>query len=263
MAELRSIVLSSQQHDPPLPPPPIRPPETINLGIPGPLFYKGRPGMPSPWYRRKLRQNIAAERIVTTTPRYISLPCIVQSQKGECDIDKIHQYFYTAIDMIIQHMNFTETVSNLNAVIQSVKSYLEYYTILDTIEQTLLSTAVNIIDGASVQIITERVAYVKTSIDSLPPLCQERGHVSDMILQILDTLIQSLNTQSISGTITQIQTYVQDRYGHMSQIEEIQTNLLSVVDSLGSGTSMNIISMRVEFIRELLAAVSRKPVSSC
>jgi hypothetical protein len=200
---------------------------------------------------------------VATTPRYIALPCTVQSQKGDCDIDKIHQYFYTAIDLIIQHMNFTEAVSNLNAVVQSVQSYIEYYKILDTIEETLLSTAINIIDGASSQIIKERITYVKTFIDSLPPLCQERGPVSDMILQVLDTLIQSLNTQSITGTICQIQTYIQDRYGHMAQIEEIQTNLLSVIDSIGSGASPNIISLRVEFIRELLTAVHRKPVASC
>jgi hypothetical protein len=200
---------------------------------------------------------------VASTPSYFTLPCAVQSQKGDCDIDKIHQYFYTAIDLIIQHMNFTEAVSNLNTVIQSVQSYIEYYKILDTIEETLLSTAINIIDGASAQIIRERINYAKTFIDSLPPLCQERGPASDMILQIMDTLIQSLNTQSISGTIGQIQTYIQDRYGHMSQIEEIQTNLLSVVDSIGTGASPNIIALRIQFIRELLAAVSRKPVSSC
>lgn len=219
--------------------------------------------MPSRWYRRNLRHTIDAGTIVFSTPRYIDLPCAVQSQKGDCDIDKIHQYFYTAIDSIIEHMNFTEAVSNLNAIVQSVSSYIEYYKILDSIEENLLSTAMNIIDGASAQIIKERINYVKTIIDSLPPLCQERGPVSDMILQILDTLIQSLNTPSISGTITQIQTYIQDRYGHMSQIEEIQTNLLSVIDSIGSGASPNIISLRVQFIRELLAAVKRHPVSSC
>jgi hypothetical protein len=214
--------------------------------------------MPNPRYRRKLRAN--QERSV---PCYITLPYVVQIQKGDCDIDKIHQYFYTSIDLIIEHMNFTEAVSNLNAIVQSVSSYIEYYKILESIEETLLSTAINIIDGASVQIIRQRITYVKTIIDSLPPLCQEHGPVSDMILQVMDTLIQSLNTHSISGTITQIQTYIQDRYGHMTQIEEIQTNLLSVIDSIGSGASPNIISLRIQFIRELLSAVKRQPVTSC
>ena len=219
--------------------------------------------MPSHWYRRKIRQNTAAATTVTSTPRYIALPYSVQTQKGECDIDKIHQYFYFALDSIIQHLNFTETVKNLNAVIQSVESYLEYYRILETIETDLLNTAINIIDGTSAGIIGQRIAYIKTQIDILPPICQDKGPISDMILQVLDTLIQSLNTQSISGTVTQIQTYIEDRYGKMPQIEEIQTNLLNIVDSLTSGTSQGIIALRVDFIRELVTALSLKPGSSC
>jgi hypothetical protein len=208
--------------------------------------------MPSTTYRRKLRAREAL-----TTRQYIqTLPYAVVSQKGECEIEKIQNYFYSALDMIIQRLEFTNAISTLTNIITSVSSYVEYYKIIDIIEHDLLSTVMNITDGTSSEIIRVRIDYVKSYIDKLPPMCQEPGPVSDMILQILDSLLSSMTSQPIVSTIGEIQTYIQQKYGYMQQMEEIQENILNIVDSIGTGTSPNIISMRVDFVRDLLSKLN-------
>jgi hypothetical protein len=205
--------------------------------------------MPSTSYRRKLRA-----REVPITRQYIhTLPRAVTSQKGECEIEKIQNYFYTALDMIIQRLEFTNAISTFTNIISSVSSYVEYYTILETIEKDLLSTVINITDGASAEIIRMRIDHVKTYIDKLPPMCQEPGPVSDMIMQILDSLLSSMTSHPIVSTIGEIQGYIQQKYGYIQQMEEIQQTILTIVDSIGSGASPSIISMRVDFVRGLLS----------
>jgi hypothetical protein len=132
---------------------------------------------------------------------------------------------------------------------------VEFFKLLDTIEHNLFSTVVNIMDGTTANIIATRIAYVKTFIERLPPICQEPGPVSDMIMEILESLIATMSSQSIAGTITKIQTRIREKYGHFEQMEEIQDNLLNIVDIVGSGTPMNIITLRVNFIRDLLRAL--------
>jgi hypothetical protein len=211
--------------------------------------------MPSPAYRRKLR---ARETNATMQLHYIqqtSLPTSVSKQKGECEIEKIQNYFYNVLDMLINQLNFTEATATLTNIVKTLSTRVEFFKLLDTIEHNLFSTVVNIMDGATANIIATRIAYVKTFIEKLPPICQEPGPVSDMILEILNSLIATMSSQSIAGTILQIQTRIREKYGHFKQMEEIQDNILNLVESMGSGTPINIITLRVNFIRDLLRAL--------
>jgi hypothetical protein len=209
--------------------------------------------MPSTTYRRKLR----ARETTFVAPRYIqSLPSAVSKQRGECEIEKIQNYFYSVLDAITERLQFTEAATTLTNIISTLSTRVEYFKILDTIETTLFNTVINIMDGATAEIIKLRIAYVKTFIEKLPPICQEPGPVSDMILQILDSLIQTMSAQSITSTITQIQDRIRTKYGHFEKMEEIQDNLLNLVGSITSGTPVPILGMRVDFIRGLLGTLN-------
>jgi hypothetical protein len=211
--------------------------------------------MPSTTYRRKLR---ARETNATMQLHYIqqtSLPSAVSKQKGECEIEKIQNYFYNVLDMLTNQLNFTEATATLTNIIKTLSTRVEFFKLLDTIEHNLFSTVVNIMDGTTANIIATRIAYVKTFIERLPPICQEPGPVSDMIMEILESLIATMSSQSIAGTILQIQTRIREKYGHFEQMEEIQDNLLNIVDIMGSGAPINIITLRVNFVRDLLCAL--------
>jgi hypothetical protein len=157
--------------------------------------------------------------------------------------------------MLINQLNFTEAAATLTNIVKTLSTRVEFFKLLDTIEHNLFNTVINIMDGATANIIATRIDYVKTFIEKLPPICQEPGPVSDMILEILNSLIATMSSQSIAGTILQIQTRIREKYGHFKQMEEIQDNILNLVETMGSGTPINIITLRVNFIRDLLCAL--------
>jgi hypothetical protein len=214
--------------------------------------------MPSTTYRRKLR---ARETNATMQLHYIqqtSLPSAVSKQKGECEIEKIQNYFYNVLDMLTNQLNFTEATATLTNIVKTLSTRVEYFKLLDTIEHNLFNTVVNIMDGATSQLIAMRIDYVKSYIEKLPPICQEPGPVSDMIMEILESLISVMSPTGITSTIAQIQTRIREKYGHFEQMEEIQDNLLNIVDILGSGTTTSIIALRVEYVRGLLSALDAR-----
>ena len=93
--------------------------------------------MPSTTYRRKLRAQ------ETNTPmqlHYIqktNLPTAVSKQKGECEIEKIQNYFYNVLDMLTNHLNFTEAAATLTTIVKTVSTRVEFFKLLDTIEHNL------------------------------------------------------------------------------------------------------------------------------
>ena len=226
--------------------------------------------MPNNTYRRKLRANViytdiaiknihsVQDTLPTCTPTSIlpiyiqTLPAEVERQKGDCDIDKIRNYFYKVIDMIIEHSKFTETAVVLNDIIQTVSTQVEYYRIMELIETNLLSTVVNISENVNSNIIGLRIEYIKTYINELPPMCQETGPISKMILEVIESIIQSVSFEKVTRTIEGIQTYIQDTYGSFEKIETIQTNLLSIIENIGNGVTTPIISLRVNFVKDMI-----------
>ncbi len=209
--------------------------------------------MPSQHYRRKLRTK------TTQSPQlfynvYV-LPTIVQKQSGECELDKIRSYFLNVIDMLIQYDTFTETTQQLQSIIQSVHTYVEYYRILDSIEENLLSVALNISENVNSKLIQSRIHYIQTYINDLPPICQDTGPVAELIVQLIESIIQSVDIPKISSTIQTIQSYLTEKYGNMSEIETIQTNILNIIESIQFGVNKKIVEVRINFVKDLIQSM--------
>lgn len=209
--------------------------------------------MPNPHYRRKLRAK------TTQSPQlfyniYV-LPPVVEKQSGACELDKIRSYFLHVIDMLIQYENFTEITQNLQSIVQSVHTYVEYYRILDRIEHNLLSVAINISDNVNPKIIQSRIEYIQSYIQELPPVCQDTGPVAELIIQLIESIIESVHIEKVSSTIQTIQMYLTQNYGNIREIEEIQTNIVNVIDSIQSGVNTKFVEMRIKFIKELIESM--------
>lgn len=201
-------------------------------------------------YRRKIHSvNLYTE---TSNKNQYILPDYITAQKGECEIDQIRNYFYNVLDMIIQQANFTDAVGTLRNILDSVHPMIEYYKIMDTIEYNLLSTVMNISDNVNTKVIQLRIDYIKTHIETLPPICQSPGPVSKMIMELLDTMIRTVDFEKISQTIQNLQSYLQSKYGCNETMELIQSNLLSVIGNIGNGAPSKIIELRINFVKELL-----------
>jgi hypothetical protein len=209
--------------------------------------------MPTKTYRRKLRTK-AANIIKTPFNTYI-VPSVIDNYCGENELEKIQNYFYNVLDMITQHDKIANIVSLLNNIIGSVKSAVDYYNILDMIENNLISVVCNIADGMSNNIICSRIEYIKTYIQQLPSDSDDLGPVSTMILQVIDSVISQVDFNIVKKNIGDIHTYIQNTYGEMTQIDIIHDNILSIICNIGDGMSTGIICSRIEYLRTLISQI--------
>jgi hypothetical protein len=210
--------------------------------------------MPSSHYRRRLRNN----SYNSYHPTYIETKYNFITNTGECDIVKIHQAFYNIIDLIIEQFNFTEAVISLQGIINRVQEKVDYYNIIDTIENNLLSVASNILDGASINIITTRINYIKSFIDTLPAssaLCDDLGPVSDMILDILNLMISTNNFDDIRQNINHVHTLLTTSFPNITVINLIQDNLLQIICNIKDNIGYGIIHTRINYVQGLIKQI--------
>jgi hypothetical protein len=208
--------------------------------------------MPSNSYRRKLRTNRSSKPYIT--PAFLN-NCNTKSCDSTqlSELEKIQNYFYDVIDMIIQHDKFTSAVTILNNIISSVREKVEFYKILEVIENQLLSIVVNISDSVPIGIIAMRIECVKEAINTLPADCNEVGPISIMILEIIDLLKNNISFSTVISNINELKTYINDKYGKYDEIIVIQDQLLSIVTNIGNGFGYGIICTRVEYVKDLVS----------
>lgn len=212
--------------------------------------------MPSSSYRRKLRNPYSTPIRYITNSTPILIPYITNTSDCESDLIKTQNYFYKILDMIIQHNDFTVIISNLHTIIDSTQSTVDYYKILEIIETQLLSVVFNISENTSPGIIKNRIDYIRTYITQLPPNCVQLSPISDMILQVIHSIINSIDFSIVITNINDIQQSLHQKYGEMTYINNIQHNILSIICNISENTNSEIISERVKYLRQIISEFS-------
>jgi hypothetical protein len=200
--------------------------------------------MPSSHYRRKLRNQLSNSGYTNYTK---------SSENSE--LIRLQERFYYVLDSIINHNDFTTITSSLQNIINTVKSTIDYYKIIDIIENNLLSVVFNITNSVNPELIKTRIDYIKTYINSLPPMCQDCGQVPVLLFDLLDSIIKGVDFSVINKNIQEIQTYINDKYGNNDKIELVQENLLKIVCNISDGTNSELIAYRIQYIRTLISQI--------
>jgi hypothetical protein len=206
--------------------------------------------MPGRHYNRRVRKNAGNSYV----PLYIE-PRALVTTTGECDLLKVHEYFYYIIDLITEQFNFTETIAALNVVVESLTTKLDYYNILNRIENDLLSVVDNISNGINGQLIKCRIDYIKNIIDELPPSCQDIGPVSDMTLQLLDYILTETDFNVIRTDINKVLNFLNTTFPNISLINDIQDKLIDIICDIASKTNPPIIQMRINYVQTLVTQI--------
>lgn len=217
--------------------------------------------MPSRSYRRKLRASFSTGGRVSAT--YLSPPPFLSALTGksttktdaycESELSVIHRYFLDIIDTFIKYNDFTQLTKELNMIIISLSSKVEFYRIIALIEDQILSVMDNIVNGDSVGIITLRLSCVKQFVDLLPPDCNDFGPVTNMVLEILDLVITNVSFDKVRANITDLQAYMYQKYGDMENILQIHSTFLDIITNITDGASSGIISSRLDYIKTLVS----------
>lgn len=213
--------------------------------------------MPPTTYRRKLRtRQLRAHRYIVPPAIVIQ---IVSNQggifTGETEFDKILSYFDYVIEMIMKQMNLTESISLLTKILNmdSIKTQVEFYKIMDIIETELLSIVVNIADNVNPGIIGMRIDFIRGFIDALPNNPQYIDTLPIMILQLIDEIIRGANLTNITANITEIKSYIDEKYGVIDKFAIIQDMIISIIENIMDGANPGIIGLRVEQVKKMIS----------
>ena len=203
--------------------------------------------MPNRAYRTRLRRLGAT--------RYITPPIFLNVVKGETEVVQIRNYFDYVTELLIKQTTIAETVSVLQGIISQVSTQTEYYTILDTIENQILSILGNVSDNITPGIIKLRLECVRNSILELPIEGPAYGsqNMHEMLFHILDLISNGISFSTISENILQLQKYTLEAYNQNTLLTLIQTTILDIICNISQGTPSGVIACRVDYLKGLIA----------
>jgi hypothetical protein len=207
--------------------------------------------MPSSSYRRRLRKTYTVPFSYNNTVTFTTNTSYSICTKNS-ELNTIQNYFYKILDNIILYNDFTSNVDIIQNIINTTQTTTDYYKIIDIIQNNLVSVIGNISSNTNPGIIQDRIDYIKTYIDQLSSDCVHLTPVSDMILQLIDTLIKSLDFSIVTSDVNQIQLYIDEKYTKMTYINNIQDNILSIICNISQNVNSAIISDRVEYLRQII-----------
>jgi hypothetical protein len=202
--------------------------------------------MPSQQRRRRLRAGIVT--------RLITKPIFLNGAQGETEAVKIQSYLSYAVNTVSQQNAVAATVSVLQGVIGQVQTRVEYYKILDTIEEQILAILCNMGDNISPGIIKLRLECVRNSIRELPIEGPEFAtkDMHDMLFNILDMILNGMSLTNIAENIIKLQQYTQEAYNRNSLLTQVQNTILEIICNISEGTPSGIIACRIDFLKGLI-----------
>lgn len=202
--------------------------------------------MPSHHHRRKLRALHGRT--------FITKPVFLNNIPGETEVSQIQNYFTYVVETIAQQNTIANTVSVLQGIIDKVKNRVEFFRVLDMLEEQILSIVGNMTDGITPGIIKLRMECVRMTIMELPdgPEYGTTG-MHDMLFHILDLITNGMALSSISENVIQLQKYTLEVYNQNALLTLIQTTIIDIICNISQGTSTGIIACRIDYLKSLIA----------
>lgn len=202
--------------------------------------------MPGHYYRRKVRALKARS--------FITKPIFLNNVAGGSEMVQIQNYFTYVAETIAQQNSVANTVSVLEGIINQVKSRVEFFRVLDILEEQVLSILGNISDGVTPGIIKLRMECVRMTIMELPD-GPEYGTetMRDTLFHILELITNGISHSNIFDNIVQLQKYTLEVYNQNELLTQIQTTIIDIICNIGQGTPPGIIACRVDYLKGLIA----------
>lgn len=201
--------------------------------------------MPPRHYKFKLRNNKRRPLIdPITLIEYITI---------NDDYSDFQIKLFDIVDIITQRLEISEITTQVNGLIKSLSSIEDLRNLLDTVESTSISIIQNFADGTDIGIISCRISYLRTLIDTIPDGAHEEyAKIGLLILDILEMLTEGVDISNITNKIIDIQSTLKNNVDIYDAVDEIKTLICSIVQNIADGTDIGIITCRISYLRELI-----------
>ena len=134
----------------------------------------------------------------------------------------------------------------------------EIYKVLDIIEQNVLSIVQNISDGTPVNIIQNRITYLRKLISELPEGYEDYGDFGCMIHNIIDSITNGIDYTLVIANIEQIHTTLSADVKILDDFDELKNILFSIITNIKDGTPINIIQNRIKYLMNQITKIECK-----
>jgi hypothetical protein len=212
--------------------------------------------MPTRSYRRNLRSTASSSRSFIVKPSSSKL-----TFNGTCsDVQfyiQVETYLCNVIEAITNKIELDKVIEEITVVQGMLKTKEDALNLLDMIQNTVLDILFNITTGVSLDIVNNRILYLRELInrsdpDRFPIICSE---VVQGISDILDMFGNSTDLDQILTGLTAIQERMVNDVGKADLIEDTHCTLYGIIDNISNGVSLDIVNNRITYLQELVRQI--------
>lgn len=210
--------------------------------------------MPSRWYRANLRNNFENYQKFSL----INNNCVVNTVEdtNRFSIAKIQTDICKIIESITLRTEFDKVLTAATDLRNTIKTKADLLQLITTIEDLVLSIISNLASRTGLDIVLQRLAYLKELVNKLEPNCciSYDGPYVSMLMNIFTMITEAVNINDIQTSMTivfnKIHSLVDDEC--LRIVKEAEELLVSIMGNLADRVSLDIVSARLSYLQEIL-----------
>jgi hypothetical protein len=213
--------------------------------------------MPSRHYRRAQRVLQRSQQyILKSTKYFLSTPLILEKTKSFNE--QVELYICDIIESITNKIELDKVIEDIVNIKNMIKTREDAYKLLETIENTVLSIVDNVISGTDMNIIICRIQYLKKLVDDAPAFSSIDCEILNMIENVIVMITDKISLDAVIENMTLIHNELFNDVVCADGIIEIQNFIMSIIDNISSGTDMNIITCRLQYLQNMIHNLPEK-----
>jgi hypothetical protein len=216
--------------------------------------------MPSRWYRTNLRNKandlnryqalfITSDRIFDATT--------VENVPDTFSIVKIQDDILKIIESIALRTELDKVLTAVTDVRNTIKTKVDLLELITTIENLVLSIITNIANRVSLDIVLQRIRYLKELVDKLEPTCcvSYDGPYVSMLMDIFTMIIEAININDIQTSMSTVYNKIHKSVENICLIEQAEELVVGILQNLANRVSLDIVKQRILYLQEILTRI--------
>jgi len=225
--------------------------------------------MAARYYRRKLRNYNCYEEfpidILTNTNTKQKILLSVEDLISFKDAEHL---LFSAINHIQLQFNFTEALKEADKLQKAIKTKADVVKLFYTIQEITFSIMDNIIAKDELGIVLERLKYLQSIVEGLPPNpFVFEGDIPNTITEILGLLLKVLNNNASSSkdfttvisAINSLQNVIDKNLKNVEYVRVAEEVLLGILDNIIARDELGIVLERLGYLREVASKMTDSP----
>ena len=136
---------------------------------------------------------------------------------------------------------------------QSITTRVQAEATVDRIESIILGIIDNITNRVSLDIVLQRLAYLKTELAKADCMPAVYNDVTELLVYVIEQITNNESLDIVLNNLLAIQTNMVDGVQVADDILLIQSTLIGIVENIINKVGLDIILVRLDYVKRLIA----------